>query len=73
MRDTLAVLFYMARNQDVKIEIQSVKMALTPESVFTEVGIRRNILQGMKQGIKITMLGSEATGKSTLIGVLISG
>jgi elongation factor 1-alpha len=27
----------------------------------------------MKQGIKITMLGGEAAGKSTLIGVLISG
>lgn len=27
----------------------------------------------MKQGIKITMLGCEAAGKSTLIGVLISG
>jgi GTPase len=27
----------------------------------------------MTQGIKITMLGCEAAGKSTLIGVLISG
>jgi GTPase len=27
----------------------------------------------MKQSIKITMLGGEAAGKSTLIGVLISG
>jgi elongation factor 1-alpha len=40
---------------------------------MAEVSINRNILENMKQGIKITMLGCEAAGKSTLIGVLISG
>lgn len=30
-------------------------------------------MEDMKPGIKICMLGCEATGKSTLIGVLISG
>jgi GTPase len=42
-------------------------------SFFAEISINRNILENIKQGIKITMLGCEAAGKSTLIGVLISG
>ena len=73
MSHTLAVLFYMARNQDAKIIVENVKRGITDDSFFAEIGIHRNILEGMKQGIKITMLGCEAAGKSTLIGVLISG
>lgn len=73
MHETLAILFYMARNQNAKIIVENVKRGIQPSSYFAEIGIVRNILEGMKQGIKITMLGSEAAGKSTLIGVLISG
>jgi GTPase len=40
---------------------------------MAEVSVNRNILENLNQGIKITMLGCEAAGKSTLIGVLISG
>ena len=73
MKETLAVLFYMAKNQNARIEIVRVRRAIQEETFFTEVDIYHNILQDMKQGIKITMLASEASGKSTLIGVLISG
>ena len=39
---------------------------------MAEVQVRRNEIEGLKVDIKITMLGSEGAGKSTLIGVLIS-
>jgi GTPase len=35
--------------------------------------VRRNEIETLKIDIKIAMLGGEAAGKSTLIGVLISG
>ena len=46
---------------------------MKPGSDFSEISINRNILKDIKPVIKITMLGCEAAGKSTLIGVLISG
>jgi len=63
----------MARNQNATIVVTNVKRGIYPDSYFAEISINRNILEDMKPGIKITMLGCEATGKSTLIGVLISG
>ena len=71
--EQLSILFYMARNQNATIVVTSVKKGIYSESYFAEISINRNILEDMKPGIKITMLGCEATGKSTLIGVLISG
>lgn len=53
--------------------MEKVSRAIHPDCYFVEIGVHRNILEDMKQGIKITMLGGEASGKSTLIGVLISG
>jgi len=50
-----------------------VRKGIEDDSYFAEISISRNILEDMTQGIKITMLGCEAAGKSTLIGVLISG
>jgi GTPase len=43
------------------------------EGEIAEVKVRRNEIEGIKIDIKITMLGGEGAGKSTLIGVLISG
>ena len=51
--------------------ITKVKKGL--EGFISEVKVRRNELEGIKIDIKITMLGGEGAGKSTLIGVLISG
>jgi hypothetical protein len=48
MHETLAVLFYMARNQDAKIIVENVKRGITPNSFFAEIAITRNILEGMK-------------------------
>lgn len=73
MQETLSVLFYMARNQNAKIMVENVRLGVQPGAYMAEISINRNILENMKQGIKITMLGCEAAGKSTLIGVLISG
>jgi GTPase len=73
MKETLSILFYMARNQDAKIEVQKVRRGTEENGFFTELTLDRNILRDMKQSIKITMLGCEASGKSTLIGVLVSG
>ena len=53
--------------------VTNVRKGIQPDSSFAEISINRNILEDMKPGIKITMLGCEAAGKSTLIGVLISG
>lgn len=43
------------------------------EGEICKVEARRNEIEGIKIDIKITMLGGEGAGKSTLIGVLISG
>lgn len=43
------------------------------EGSICEVKVRRNEIDGIKIDIKITLLGGEGAGKSTLIGVLISG
>jgi GTPase SAR1 family protein len=63
----------MARNQNSTIKVTNARKGSLPDSSFVEISINRNILEDMKPGIKITMLGDEAAGKSTLIGVLISG
>ena len=73
MKETLSILFYMARNQDAKIEVLRVLRGTNSDCYFCELTLDRNILRDMKQSIKITMLGCEASGKSTLIGVLVSG
>ena len=43
------------------------------EGAFAKIQVKRNEIEGLKIDIKITMLGGEGAGKSTLIGVLISG
>jgi elongation factor 1-alpha len=43
------------------------------EGDIAEVYVRKKEIEGIKVDIKITMLGSEGAGKSTLVGVLISG
>ena len=63
----------MARNLNATILVTNVRRGVKEDSFFAEISINRNILEDVKPGIKITMLGCEATGKSTLIGVLISG
>lgn len=73
IKETLSFLFYMARNQNANIHMENVRKGIEEHSFFCEISISRNILEDMTQGIKITMLGCEAAGKSTLIGVLISG
>lgn len=73
IKETLSVLFYMARNQNAKIMIEYVRRGMQKGCYMAEISINRNISERIEQGIKITMLGCEASGKSTLIGVLISG
>lgn len=73
MLQTLSVLFYMARNLNGNIVVEAVRKGQTLDGFFAEISVSKNILEDMRQGIKITMLGAEAAGKSTLIGVLISG
>jgi GTPase len=43
------------------------------EGDIAELCVRKEEIEGIKIDIKITMLGSEGAGKSTLVGVLISG
>jgi elongation factor 1-alpha len=71
MKESLGTLFFMARNLNAQLLVTKVKKGL--EGFISEVKVRRNELEGIKIDIKITMLGSEGAGKSTLIGVLISG
>lgn len=40
---------------------------------MAEVLVRRNEIEVINIDIKVTMLGAEGAGKSTLIGVLITG
>ena len=71
MKESLATLFYMARNLNASIMIDKVKKGL--EGDIAEVNVRKKEIEGIKVDIKITMLGSEGAGKSTLVGVMISG
>jgi len=71
MKESLGTLFFMARNLNASIIVNKVKVGL--EGFISEVKVRRNEIEGIKIDIKITMLGSEGAGKSTLIGVLTSG
>ena len=61
----------MARNLNAEILVNQVKIGI--EGCFAIVHVRRNEIDGVKIDIKITVLGAEGVGKSTLIGVLISG
>ena len=61
----------MARNLNAQLMVTKVKIGI--EGDISEVKVRRNEIEGIKIDIKITLLGGEGAGKSTLIGVLISG
>ena len=71
MKESLATLFYMARNLNAQLMINKVKKGI--EGDLAEVQVRRNQIVALNVDIKITLLGSEGAGKSTLIGVLTSG
>jgi elongation factor 1-alpha len=71
MKESLGTLFFMARNLNAQLMVTKVKKGY--EGEIAEVKVRRNEIEGIKIDIKITMLGGEGAGKSTLIGVLISG
>ena len=71
MKESLGTLFFMARNLNAQLMVTKVKSGI--EGDISEVKVRRNEIEGIKIDIKITLLGGEGAGKSTLIGVLISG
>ncbi len=71
MKESLGTLFFMARNLNAQLMIDKVKAGL--EGDIAQVQVKKNEIEGIKIDIKITMLGSEGAGKSTLVGVLISG
>lgn len=71
MKESLGTLFFMARNLNAQLMVTKVKKGI--EGEICEVKVRRNEIDGIKLDIKITLLGGEGAGKSTLIGVLISG
>ena len=71
MIESLGTLFFMARNLNAQLMVTQVKKGY--EGEICEVKVTRNEIEGIKIDIKITMLGGEGAGKSTLIGVLISG
>lgn len=71
MKESLGTLFFMARNLNAQLMVTKVKTG--HEGDMSEVKVRRNEIEGIKIDIKITLLGGEGAGKSTLIGVLISG
>jgi GTPase len=71
MKESLGTLFFMARNLNAQLMVTKVKKG--KEGEICEVKVRRNEIDGIKIDIKITLLGGEGAGKSTLIGVLISG
>lgn len=71
MKESLGTLFYMARNLKAIVKINRVKRG--HEGAIAEVFVRKSEMDVVKIDIKITMLGSEGVGKSTLIGVLLTG
>ena len=71
MKESLGTLFFMARALNAQLMVTKVKNG--KEGSICEVKVRRNEIDGIKIDIKITLLGGEGAGKSTLIGVLISG
>ncbi len=55
----------MARNLKAELKINYVYTGY--EGNIVEVMVRKNELEGIKVDIKITMLGAEGAGKSTLV------
>jgi GTPase len=71
MKESLAILFYMAKRLKADLIIQDVRMGM--EGAYCEIQVRVSEIDGVKIDIKITMLGDQEAGKSTLLGVLVSG
>jgi len=71
MFESFGTLTLMARALKADLMITKVKPGF--EGNLTEVLVRQNEIEEIKIDIKITMLGGESSGKSTLVGVLISG
>ena len=63
----------MARNLNGTIKVENVAKGFVKDGYFTEISVSKNILEDIRAGIKITMLGCEGSGKSTLISVLTTG
>ena len=55
----------MARNLKVELKINNVFKGYEGEIV--EISVRKNEIELIKVDIKITMLGAEGAGKSTLV------
>jgi GTPase len=71
VHETLMTLFFMGRCLNAQLLVEEVRPGI--EGELCRVEVRRNEIEGIKVDIKISMLGGEGAGKSTLIGVLISG
>lgn len=48
IKETLMVLFYMARNQNAKIVVEKVIRAIQESCFMAEISIQRNILEDLK-------------------------
>jgi GTPase len=69
---TIANIFFMARKAKAEALIQAVKRGNTGDYIV-EIEVNRIGITATKVELKIHLLGSEHSGKSTLAGVLISG
>lgn len=69
--ETLIVLFYMANSLGATLKMQKVRIGHYGTSF--ELQVIKPQTDMMKPDIKITLFGAEYSGKSTLLGVLVSG
>jgi len=71
MEQSLATIFIMARNLNANLQINQVIKGI--DGYICQAQVSNSEIEGIKLDIKITILGCEDAGKSTLLGVLISG
>ena len=71
MENSLVSLHQMATS--LKAEIYVLKVRQGEVGQIAEILVRRHQMQGFTLELRVLLVGEEGAGKSTLVGVLISG
>ncbi len=69
-KSTLSILCYMVRELNLEIIVDDVLWG--KEGVVAKIKIRRFLIEKVQMELKIMILGTKDSGKTTLIGVLLN-
>lgn len=65
VKESLSALYFIARTLKAELKVDKIFKGTVGDVI--EVMVRKNEIDGIKVDIKITMLGGEGAGKSTLV------